>query len=121
MANVASLPLEYLQLGDGLDVPEGVAFMKDIMTLRRLTLTNCKAMSDADLKVVAGMRQLELLELSSLDLPDDRLPLQREFAFLKTLKLVRRENPYPAETQAKVAKQLAGRGRQVRGARAAVR
>lgn len=103
---IAGLPIEYLQLGDGLDSPEGTAIIHDIKTLRRLTLTACKTMSDEQLKSVAGMKQLELLELGSLDIPDERVPLLKEFSFLKTLKLVRREKPYTPELQAQIVKLL---------------
>jgi hypothetical protein len=41
LKNLASLPLEYLQLGDGLDAPEGIAAIKAIATLKRVTLTDC--------------------------------------------------------------------------------
>jgi Leucine-rich repeat (LRR) protein len=102
LSNIVSLPIEYLQLGDGLDSPEGIAIIKDIKTLKKLTLTGAKVMTDADLKVVAGMKQLELLELGSLPLDDNRIALLKDFGFLKTLKLVRREMPYTPELQAKI-------------------
>ena len=105
LQHIAKLPLESLQLGDGLDTPEGIALIKDIPTLRRLTLTNAKALTDADLKLVASITQLEHLELGNLDLPDERLALLKDFAFLKSLRLVPSSTPFTPETQAKI-KQL---------------
>lgn len=102
LGHVSKLPLEYLQIGDGLDKPEGVALIKGMPTLRRLTLTDAKAMTDDDLKFVAGMTQLEGLELNNLAVPDDRLPLLESFRHLKALRLVSRPKALPPETQAKV-------------------
>ena len=105
LQQIAKLPLTYLQLGDGLDTPEGIAFIKGIPTLRRLTITNAKPLTDADLKLVASITQLEQLELSGINLPDERIALLKDFAFLKTLRLVPSGAPFTPETQAKV-KQL---------------
>ena len=102
LKHLAALPLEYLQLGDGLDAPEGIAAIKAIPTLKRVTLTNCTKLDDAGLKLAADLKQLEQLELSGLELPDERLAQLQQFAFLKELKLIRRPQPYPAETQAKI-------------------
>jgi len=70
--------------------------------LHRLTLTNAKGVTDADLKAIAGMSQLQSLEFSDLELPDERLPQIAAFSFLKSLRLVHRPQPYLAETQAKI-------------------
>lgn len=102
LKNITGLPLDYLQLGEGVDTPEGIALIKDIKTLRRLTHTNSKALTDADLKLIAGMTQLESLELSNLEFPDERLPQLQPFAFLKSFRLVHRPQPYPPETQEKI-------------------
>lgn len=102
LKNLAGLPLEYLQLGDGLDAPEGIAAIKAIPTLKRVTLTNCTKLDDAGLKLAANLTQLQQLELGGLDLPDERLPQLQQFAFLKEMKLVRRPQSYPPETQAKI-------------------
>jgi len=102
LANLKALPLEYLQLGDGLQAPGGIAACKEIPTLRRLTLTDSKTLGDDGLKIAAGLTQLEQLEIGSLPLPDERLPQLQSFAFLKELKLINRATPYPAETQAKI-------------------
>ncbi len=102
LKNLATLPLEYLQLGDGLDSPEGIAAIKAIPTLKRVTLTHCDHLSDEGLKLAADLTQLEQLEIGGLQLPDERLPQLRAFAFLKELKLINRPKGYPAETQAKI-------------------
>jgi len=102
LRHLAALPLEYLQLGDGLDALAGIALIKDIPTLRRLTLTNAGPLTDADLKLVAGMTQLEHLELGKIDLPDERLPVLQDFTFLKSMRLVPAGGPFTPEIQAKI-------------------
>ncbi len=102
LQHLAKLPLESLQLGDGLDSPEGIAAIKAITTLRRCTLTHCEKLSDEGLKLASAITQLEQLEIGGLDLPDARLPQLQAFAFLKELKLIRRPQGYPPETQAKI-------------------
>jgi hypothetical protein len=98
LRHIAKLPLEYLQLGEGFDSPECIPLIKGIATLRRLTLTNTKALTDADLKAIAGMTQLEQLELGGIALPDERRALLKDFAFLKSLRLVPAK-PFTPETQ----------------------
>ena len=100
------LPLEFLQVGEGLEGPQGLAFIKDMKTLRHLTLTNGKTVTDADLKVIAGMTQLEQLEIGNLDLPEGRLPLLKDFAFLKAMRLPFPPKGYSPEIQAKVKELL---------------
>ncbi len=102
LKNILGLPLEYLQLGEGFEGPESIAAIKPIATLKRLTLTNCTKLDDAGLKLAADLKQLEQLELGSLALPDERLPQLQAFGFLKELKLIRRPQSYPEETQAKI-------------------
>jgi hypothetical protein len=101
LKNVANLPLEYLQLGEGFDSPEAIALIKDIKTLKRLTVTDAKTLKDDDLKSVAAMTHLESLEFSNLEIPDERMSLMQSFSFLKAFRLVHRP-PYPTETQAKL-------------------
>lgn len=108
LKHLAGLPLEYLQLGDGLDAPEGIALLKSLPTLRRVTLTNCTKLDDVGLAIASGLTQLEQLELGGLELPDVRLLRLKAFAFLKELKLIRRPQGYPAETQAKIQAMLPG-------------
>ena len=43
LTHIAKLPLEYLQLGEGFESGTCVAHLKDLATLRRLTLTTPKA------------------------------------------------------------------------------
>jgi hypothetical protein len=102
LKNILGLPLESLQLGEGFEAPESIAAIKPIATLKRLTLTNCTKLDDSGLKLAADLKQLEQLELGSLELPDERLPQLQQFAFLKELKLIRRPQSYPPETQAKI-------------------
>jgi len=102
LKNILGLPLESLQLGEGFEAPESIAAIKPISTLKRLTLTNCAKLDDAGLKLASDLKQLEQLELGSLELPDERLPQLQQFAFLKELKLIRRPQSYPEETQAKI-------------------
>jgi len=101
LAGIAQLPLEYLQLGEGFDSPESIPLIKGISTLKRLTLTNAAKFSDADLTAVAGLTQLEHLELKA-PFPDERLPVLKDFAFLKSMRLVPAKDPFTAEAQAKV-------------------
>lgn len=102
LKNLAGLPLEYLQLGEGFAGADSLAAIKPITTLRRLTLTNCKDLTDEGLNLAANLKQLQQIEFGSLELPDERLPQLQKFAFLKELKLIRRPQPYSYETQAKI-------------------
>ena len=102
LLNLAPLPLEYLQLGDGLDGPDGIRAIKKITSLRRLTLTHCDHLSDEGLKLATELKQLEQLEIGGLDLPEARLSQLQGFAFLKELKLIRRPQGYPPETQSQI-------------------
>jgi hypothetical protein len=102
LANLAGLPLEYLQLGDGLDAPAGFAAVRAIGSLRRLTLTNSKTLDDAGLKQVAEIKQLELLELGGLPLDEARIAQLKAFGFLKTLVLVNRPAGYPQDLREKI-------------------
>lgn len=106
LKHIQALPLEYLQLGEGFDKSQSLPMIAGITTLKRLTLTNCKEISDDDLKTLAAMKQLEALELGSPLLPDERLPLIQAFAHLKELKIIDRKSGYPAETQAKIKDML---------------
>lgn len=102
LKHLADLPLEYLQLGDGLDAPAGIAAVRGISSLRRLTLTNCKMLSDEELKLVTALTQLDQLELGGLPLSDERLPQLKGFAFLKSLQLVNRPAGYPEEIRTQI-------------------
>ena len=102
LRHLARLPLESLQLGEGFTSIECIPLIKGMATLRRLTLTDAKALTDADLKVVASLTQLEHLELSKIALPDARLAVLKDFAFLKSMRLVPVKEPFTPETQAKI-------------------
>jgi hypothetical protein len=54
------------------------------------------------LKVVASLTQLEHLELGKVPLPDERLAVLADFAFLKSVRLVPVKEPFSDETQAKI-------------------
>jgi hypothetical protein len=103
--HLAKLPLESLQLGEGFESIECIPLIKGLAMLRRLTLNNAKALTDADLKVVASLTQLDHLELGKLPLPDERLAVLKDFAFLKSMRLVPVKEPFTPEEQAKI-KQL---------------
>jgi hypothetical protein len=102
LKNLASLPLEYLQLGDGLDAPEGIAACKALASLKRLTLTHCEKLDDNGLALAAALTQLDQLEIGGLLIPDERIPQLAAFAHLKELKLINRPKGYPPETQGKI-------------------
>lgn len=102
LKHLQALPLEYLQLGEGFDRSESLPIIRDITTLKRLTLTNCQATTDDDLAQLAAMKQLESLELGSLPLSDDRVARLRGFGFLTELKLIDRTAGYSADLQARV-------------------
>lgn len=106
LKNLIALPLESLQLGEGFDKSESLPIVKEIKTLKRLTLTNCKTTTDDDFKVLATMTQLESLELGSPAMPEERLPLLQGFSFLKELKIIDRKSGYPQETQDKIKAML---------------
>jgi hypothetical protein len=108
LKNLTGLPIEYLQLGDGLDGPDGIAACQGIPTLRRLTLTHCEHLPDEGLKLGAKLTQLQQLEIDGLELPPERLPQLASLGFLKELKLVRRPTAYPAETQSSLKSILPG-------------
>jgi hypothetical protein len=102
LVHLAKLPLEFLEVGENFGSATSIPVIKGIATLRRVTMTNVSKATDADLKTIAGLTQLESLELDDVPLPDERLSVLKDFAFLKVLKLVDRKNGYPAETQAKI-------------------
>ena len=102
LVHLAKLPLESLQLGEGFESAECIPLIKGIATLRRLTLTNATKLTDAELKLVAGLSQLEHVELGKVPFPDERLPVLKDFAFLKSMRIVPVKEPFSDETQAKI-------------------
>jgi hypothetical protein len=101
LESILKLPLEYLQLGEGFEGPECIPMIKGIPTLKRLTLTNATKFTDAELTTVAGLTQLEHLELKT-SLPDERLGLLKDFAFLKSMRLVPVKDAFTPEAEAKI-------------------
>ncbi|HEV7403848.1 MAG TPA: G protein-coupled receptor LGR4 [Chthoniobacteraceae bacterium] len=103
LRNIVRFPIEFLQLGEQFGSPEGVAIIKGIPTLRRLTITDATKMTDPDLAQVASMKQLDHLELGQLDLTDERVPQLKQLAFLKTARLVGSSKaPYSPELRTKI-------------------
>jgi hypothetical protein len=102
LKHIGALPLEYLQLGEGFESAACFPLIKDLRTLRRLTLTNAQALTDADLAALAGLTQLEHLELGKLPLPAERLSALKPFAFLKSMRLVPAKAPFTPEIQAQI-------------------
>jgi len=102
LVHLAKLPLEYLQLGEGFESSECIPLVCAIPSLTRITFTNAKALSDADLKQLSGMPKLESLEMSGVELTDERVELLKSFSKLKTLRIVSRPKPYSPEVQAKI-------------------
>ena len=106
LTHIAKLPLEYLQLGEGFESGTCVAHLKDLATLRRLTLTNAQGITDTDLQGLAGLTQLTHLEIGKMPLPDERIPALKPFAFLKSMRLVPAKAPFTPEQQAKIQAML---------------
>lgn len=102
LVHLAKLPLEYLQLGEGFESSECIPLISVIPSLTRITFTNAKALSDADLKQIAGFPKLEMLELSGVELTEERVEQLKAFSKLKTLRIVGRPKPYPAEIQERI-------------------
>ena len=102
LRHITKLPLEYLQLGEGFDSSACFPLIKDIVTLRRLTLTNAQALTDADLQALADLSQLTHLEIGKMPLPDERIALLKPFAFLKSMRLVPAKTPFTPDQQAKI-------------------
>jgi Leucine-rich repeat (LRR) protein len=102
LKHIAKLPLEYLQLGEGFESGAAIVFIKDLATLRRLTLTNAQGITDTDLQALASLTQLTHLEIGKMPLPDERIPALKPFAFLKSMRLVPAKTPFTPEQQAKI-------------------
>ncbi len=103
---LAKLPLEYLQLGEGFESPECVPLIKGFSHLHRLTFTGAKALTETEVKIVAGMTSLESLEFTDLNLTEENVKQLQPFTFLKALRLVRHPQPYSPELQAKIKEML---------------
>ena len=102
LKHLLNLPLTALQLGEGFQSATAFTTVKAIPTLRSLSITDGSKLTDADLRLIADITQLESLIMDKFQLPDERLPLLSAFAHLKTLSFALRPKGYPEETQAKV-------------------
>ena len=102
LVHLGKLPLEFLELGDNFGTAASIPVIKGIGTLRRVTMTGIAKVTDTEWKTIAGLMQLESLELDDVPFPEERLSVLTDFAFLKVLKLVDRKNGYPVEIQAKI-------------------
>ena len=108
LKSIVGLPLEYLQIGSEFDHSTAVPIIREIQTLRRLSLTYCVKLTDDDLRLVAAMKYLESLELGNLELNEERLPLLKNFAHLKMLRVTNPRKPYDEATRAAVQAALPG-------------
>lgn len=108
LAGLKQLPLEYLQLGDGLDSMAGITACRDLPRLTRLTLTNCAKLDDDSLRLLTTFRNLQQLELDGLEVPDQRIEQLSGLAFLKDLRLTCRPHPYSSATQEAIKSLLPG-------------
>jgi hypothetical protein len=108
LTHVVALPLEYLQTGDGLDTSAGIAIIPQMKTLKKLVLTGAKAITPADLQLVTGMKHLEHVEFGDFEITPERLPLLQEFAFLKSMRIVRNNPPNSDEMRNKLKEILPG-------------
>jgi hypothetical protein len=102
LKNLVGLPLESIQLGEGFHSADAFTTVKGIPTLRKLSVTDGSRLTDADLRLIAAIAQLESLTMDKLPLPDERLPILSAFAHLKSIAFALRPKGYPAETQAKI-------------------
>lgn len=102
LKHLTKLPLVSIQLGEGFHSADAFTAVKNIPTLRSLSVTDGSKLTDADLRLITSITQLETLTMDKLPLADDRLPGLSAFAHLKTLSLALRPKGYPEETQAKV-------------------
>ncbi|MDB5320015.1 MAG: protein-coupled receptor [Phycisphaerales bacterium] len=102
LKNLANLPLESIQLGEGFHSGDAFATVKAYPSLRSLSITDGSKLTDADLSIIANITQLHSLIMDRLALPDERLPVISGFAHLKSLTLALRPQGYPLETQVKI-------------------
>jgi hypothetical protein len=108
LQHITALPLEYLQVGEGVGGSGSVPIVAKIKTLKRLTLTMCGNLTDDELKLIATMKHLENLELGSIPIDEARMPLLRQFAHLKALRLTNPRAPFSAAMQEKITAALPG-------------
>lgn len=104
--SLRALPLESLQLGDGLDAPAGFAELAALKSLKKVSITNGAPLADSDIQALANLKNLEILEFDKLPISEERLPALDAFTHLKTLILALRPGGYHEEIQAKVKARL---------------
>lgn len=102
LRNLLHLPLESIQLGEGFHSAEAFVIVREIPTLRTLSITDASRLTDDDLRLIAGLSQVETLIFDKLALTDERLPVLAAFGHLKSLSLALRPQGYPEATQAGV-------------------
>jgi hypothetical protein len=103
-----ALPLEDLQTGDGLDTSAGIAIIPQMKKLKKLVLARAKNITPADLQLVTGMKHLSHVEFGDFEISPERLPLLQEFAFLKSMRIVRNNPPNSDEMRNKLKEILPG-------------
>jgi len=105
------LPLEYVALSYGVNAPaaDAIASVRSISTLRRFSI-DCESFTEDDLKLLAGLSQLEELSLGRLPLTDKRIAQLQDFNHLKQLELAERRKDfrYSEDLKAKVKAALPG-------------
>lgn len=102
ISSLKTLPLESLQLGDGLDAPAGFAELAALKSLKKVSITNGGPLADSDIQALANLKNLEILEFDKLPLSEERLPALGAFTHLKTLIFALRPAGYPEDLQAKL-------------------
>ncbi len=70
--------------------------------LESISLAHAK-FTDADLKALSSLKQLEHIELGKLPLTDERIAILQDFRTLKSMRLVPAKEPFSPETQAKIS------------------
>lgn len=105
---LTGLKLEYLQLGEGFEGTPSLLIVKEMPTIKKLVLTNCAKATDEDLKLVAGMKNVEALEMNNLELPQERLALLKDLTHLKSLRLPKGKNPYSDDLKSAIKATLPG-------------
>ena len=102
LQNLAGLPLESIQLGEGFHSTEALTIVKGFPALRSLSVTDGSKLTDDDLKLIGSIPKIEGLSVDKLAIPDERITALAALAHLKTITLALRPKGYPEETQAKV-------------------
>jgi hypothetical protein len=109
--HIQHIPLEYAAFESGVNSPASqvIENAKSVPTLRRLSV-QVDQFTDAELKMLTGVRQIKQLSLNSLAVTEERIGILKEFNFLEELELVeRRKNKhYSDETKASIQAALPG-------------